>query len=163
MDNIYTKFDWGEKLIKKYFLHNDYICIYNSPKSESHVLDFIFLHNKTLQLIYVEVKAKTHRKFYYDNGVDFRLFYVYRKLIEKNNLQNVFYILFVDPITKTCYGNTFEKLTEVKYACSKCNNPDRKIKYPLYDGDKYVYFPLAYMNTYFEFKDKKITKIKEII
>jgi len=103
------------------------------PAGGRHKVDFIC--ERKNEFVAVDVKAKARRMYYDDTGIDARDLEVYEQL------PFPVYLVFVDDITGTTYGES------IAYLCIA--RRIEKYTYPMFSGH-YVYFPLSVMKQLWE-------------
>ena len=129
------KGDYGEQIIDDY-LKSKGIIPYASVIDGPHPFDRLCVHG--LRLVIVEVKAKPHREYYPDTGINISQYEKYKAIQEKHGLD--LYIYFVDEKQGEIYGNKLSILDAERIV----ENKNRVIKYPKRERG-IIYFPLEAM------------------
>jgi len=110
-----------------------------------HKVDFIC--EKKNEFVAVDVKAKAQRMWYDDTGIDARDLEVYKQL------PLPVYLVFVDDITGTTYGES------IAYLCIA--RRIGKYTYPMFSGH-YVYFPLSAMKPLWKIPTEILQALRDV-
>jgi len=96
----------GEHIVRKHLEHKGWV-VYQPETSGAHCFDILALLNKK-NAIALDVKAKSRMNKYPATGIDQRHFEEYKNFSEKHLMP--FWVVFVDEMQRTVYGNTIEEL-----------------------------------------------------
>lgn len=96
----------GEEIIKD-FLESKGWSVYQPFANKAHAFDMLAIKDKK-NAIALDIKAKSRLDFIEATGVNTKHFETYKLFSEKHKMP--FWIIFVDELQKTIYGNTIENL-----------------------------------------------------
>jgi hypothetical protein len=96
----------GEKIIKDFLEEKGWI-VYQPFADKAHAFDMLAIKDKK-KAIALDIKAKSRLDFIEATGINTKHFETYKLFSEKHNMP--FWIIFVDEMQKTIYGNTLDNL-----------------------------------------------------
>jgi len=146
------KGDIGEDIVDCILSNMGYSSFKNNDNC-SHPIDRIYIHRKTHDIKVIDVKCKQLRDKYPDTGFPFSNFKVYRDINKAITVE----IWFVDCVKGEIYGNTLDKLKEMKIVNGKTYpSPESNV-----DGT-IIYFPYENMVKYAYLTEEQIEVIKKV-
>lgn len=145
----------GEEIVREYLESQQYQCF--SPETEgAHPFDKLAVNVLKNKVIALDVKTKTSRNKYKDTGIDERHFQLYKNISEQHNME--FFVIFVDEISRTVYGN---KLTELEKPKTIGNKLYPSIE-PCKNGVQIRYWSLESMKFICKISDEDAERMKEL-
>lgn len=135
------KGDVGEEIVEQELNERGY-TIYKPISSGRHNFDRLIMNYQDKGFL-LEIKTKPRRIYHPDTGIDIKKYWQYKDC-ETNGMK--IFIIFVDELTKSIYGNYLQILDK---------NSVRDIK------DKKIYFQLSDMKTFRNLTDDEVKRIKE--
>lgn len=101
-----AKGEIGEQIVWRWLEKHGFI-IYKHHTEGAHLFDAIAIKNKA-DCIAIDVKSKARRNHFPDTGVDERLYAQYKQFQIQHSI--TFWVVFVDEMQGTIYGNSLDKL-----------------------------------------------------
>lgn len=137
------KGEYGEQIVRSILEEKGFI-VYKPNTEGAHAFDILAIKDKS-KCIAMDVKAKARRNKYADTGINLRHYNVYKRFADKHAMD--FWLIFVDEMLGSIYGNTLEKLNEPKKVDG--------IEYP-YDSNKSIrYWPIRSMIVIYQLNQKE--------
>lgn len=96
----------GEQIVRKHLESKGWV-VYQPETPGAHCFDILALLNKR-NAIALDVKAKSRMNKYPATGIDQRHFEEYKHFSDRHQMP--FWVVFVDEMQKTVYGNTIDEL-----------------------------------------------------
>jgi hypothetical protein len=96
----------GEQIVREHLEKKGWV-VYQPKTTGAHCFDILALLNKK-NAIALDVKAKSRMNKYPATGIDQRHFEEYKNFSDKHLMP--FWVVFVDEMQKTVYGNTIDEL-----------------------------------------------------
>jgi hypothetical protein len=127
------KGEYGEQIVRCILEEKGFI-VYKPNTEGAHAFDILAIKDKS-KCIAMDVKAKARRNKYADTGINLRHYNVYKRFADKHAMD--FWLIFVDEMLGSIYGNTLEKLDEPKKVDG--------IKYPYNSNNSIRYWPISSM------------------
>lgn len=127
------KGEYGEQIVRSILEKKGFI-VYKPNTEGAHAFDILAIKDKS-KCIAMDVKAKARRNKYADTGIDLRHYNVYKRFADKHAMD--FWLIFVDEMLGSIYGNTLEKLNEPKKVAG--------IEYPYDSNNSIRYWPISSM------------------
>ena len=129
-----AKGEFAEVLVARYLERKGYVVYTPQTIDKAHAFDILAMKDK-LNLIIMDVKAKAHRTYYPDTGINVTSYNEYQAISRKHNIP--VWIAFVDEADGKIYGNVLNDTGLLKPV-------KLKKQYPCVEGP-IIYFPLANM------------------
>jgi hypothetical protein len=148
------KGEYAEEIIDNFLIRKGFIVCKPVEDNKSHYIDRVIYRKKNKkELIWVDVKCKSSRKYYPDTGFDYADYEKYKDIVTSGSKVVLF---FVNEETQSVYGGLLTDLEKPKKVGKK--------NYPLieYCNVKVIYFPLENMQTFFKFSDFDSVELKKL-
>lgn len=145
-----VKGEIGEQIVKDHLESKGWV-VYKPQTPGPHCFDILALLNKK-SAIALDVKAKSRLNKYPATGIDQRHFEEYKSFSEKHLMP--FWVVFVDEMQKTVYGNTIAELEKEREV--------EGVKYPFVmnaKGKHVRIWPLEAMKPIASISDDSVQKL----
>ena len=131
-DTAKAKGEFGEQIVRRWLEGRGFV-VYKPETEGAHAFDALAIKDKE-RCIALDVKAKARRNLYKDTGISERHYQTYAKFSQRHKMP--FWVVFVDEMQGTIYGNSLGALNEAKVVDG--------VTYPLnYNGTRF--WPLQNM------------------
>jgi hypothetical protein len=131
-DTAKAKGEFGERIVRRWLEGRGFV-VYKPETEGAHAFDALAIKDKE-RCIALDVKAKARRNLYKDTGISERHYQTYAKFSQRHKMP--FWVVFVDEMQGTIYGNSLGALNEAKVVDG--------VTYPLnYNGTRF--WPLQNM------------------
>lgn len=109
-DTAKAKGEFGERIVRRWLEQRGFV-VYKPETEGAHAFDALAIKNKQ-RCIALDVKAKARRNLYKDTGISERHYQTYAQFSQRHKMP--FWVVFVDEMQGTIYGNTLGALNEPK-------------------------------------------------